>query len=89
MKKVYIKFCDKDKIAMRSCWECNRAHEHLKKQGTTFWCFLCEKTFHNGKECELIVVSEKSENYRKAVEPIGFETSTFVLKPIKNKGIDR
>jgi hypothetical protein len=26
---------------LRSCWECNKAHEHLKKVNTLHWCLEC------------------------------------------------
>lgn len=28
---------------MRSCWECNLAHEYLKKVNSLFLCFVCDK----------------------------------------------
>jgi hypothetical protein len=28
---------------MRSCWECNGAHDHLKKVNTLHWCFECAR----------------------------------------------
>lgn len=45
--------------ALRSCWECNAAHEHLKKVNTLHQCFECGRswifdrffdTFKNEKE---------------------------------------
>lgn len=27
----------------RSCWECNPAHEHLKKVNTLHYCLFCER----------------------------------------------
>lgn len=36
------------KFSMRSCWECNPAHEHLKTVGGLFTCFDCGRWFMNG-----------------------------------------
>lgn len=35
---------------MRSCWECNPAHEHLKERDYLIWCFLCGKLYFKGEE---------------------------------------
>jgi len=32
---------EKDEPALRSCWECNQAHEHLKKVNWLHYCFHC------------------------------------------------
>ncbi len=37
-----------DDVAMRSCWECNAAHEHLKRAEGLFWCFDCGRMFSHG-----------------------------------------
>lgn len=34
---------EKGEPVMRSCWECNEAHEHLKKVNTVHICFNCGK----------------------------------------------
>jgi hypothetical protein len=39
---------EKNEFAMRSCWECNPAHEHLKKVGGLFVCYDCVRWFMNG-----------------------------------------
>lgn len=36
--------------AMRSCWECNPAHIHLKDVDYSFLCFSCGKIFYKGEE---------------------------------------
>lgn len=35
-------------FAMRSCWECNPSHEHLKKIGGLFTCIDCGRYYMNG-----------------------------------------
>ena len=38
-------------IAFRSCWKCNSAHKHLKKEKDfVIYCFECGKLYLNGKE---------------------------------------
>jgi len=32
---------EKGEPALRSCWECNVAHEHLKDVNFLHWCFSC------------------------------------------------
>lgn len=34
--------------SMRSCWECNGSHEHLKTVGGLFTCTNCGKWYMNG-----------------------------------------
>jgi hypothetical protein len=34
---------EKGEPCMRSCWECNSAHEGLKKVNMLHWCFECGK----------------------------------------------
>ena len=35
-------------FTMRSCWECNSGHGHLKSQSGLFKCFGCNQWFING-----------------------------------------
>lgn len=36
--------------AMRSCWECNAAHEHLKQSSdVVFVCFECGRFYYKGE----------------------------------------
>jgi len=35
-------------FTMRSCWECNSGHKHLKEVGGLFVCFECGKWYMNG-----------------------------------------
>lgn len=34
---------EKHEPCMRSCWECNNSHEHLKKVNSLHFCFSCGK----------------------------------------------
>ena len=36
-------------LPFRSCWKCNKCHDHLKKD-FGFWCFVCEAHYKNGKK---------------------------------------
>ena len=40
---------EKDEPALRSCWECNPAHEHLKKTDWLHLCFICGRYWILGK----------------------------------------
>lgn len=39
---------DRDNFAMRSCWKCNGAHEHLKECEIPLLCFECGKWYFMG-----------------------------------------
>jgi len=39
---------DSTNFQLRSCWNCNGAHEHLKKSEIPIKCFECGKAFHKG-----------------------------------------
>lgn len=41
-------------LMMRSCWNCNSAHKHLKKTDYIIWCFECGKLYLKGKEIEIV-----------------------------------
>ncbi len=43
-----VKIIKMSDIAMRSCWDCNGAHEHLKNATGVFYCFSCGRCFANG-----------------------------------------
>lgn len=36
---------EKGEPALRSCWECNSAHAHLKKVNTLHSCFTCGRAW--------------------------------------------
>ena len=37
-------------FALRSCWKCNAAHEHLKGAGYIIRCFECGHAFFKGHD---------------------------------------
>lgn len=37
-----------EKFTMRSCWNCNPAHEHLKEYSIPIICFECGHWFFKG-----------------------------------------
>lgn len=39
-----------DNILIRSCWECNINHKHLKNSKNILYCFVCGKVYENGIE---------------------------------------
>lgn len=39
---------DRSNYAIRSCWECNAAHEHLKKCEIPLLCFGCGNWYFKG-----------------------------------------
>ena len=39
--------------AMRSCWRCNAAHEHLKQATYVIWCFACGHWYYKGVDITL------------------------------------
>lgn len=48
-------------VMMRSCWNCNSAHKHLKKADYIIWCFECGKLYLKGKEIEIIGVANEDK----------------------------
>ena len=43
-----IKEADGQAVVLRSCWECNSAHEHLRSADYQVLCFACGKTWWKG-----------------------------------------
>ena len=37
-----------DNLALRSCWKCNGAHEHLKEADYVINCFGCGHWYYKG-----------------------------------------
>ncbi len=37
-----------DKLVMRSCWNCNSAHKHLKELDVPIACIWCGHYFYKG-----------------------------------------
>ncbi len=48
------------KFAMRSCWKCNGAHEHLKKSDSLIVCFECGHWYLEGHDLTEIADAEVS-----------------------------
>jgi len=40
----------KDEPVMRSCWNCNGSHEHLKKTKYLIYCLSCAGSYYRGKQ---------------------------------------
>ena len=38
----------KDKLIMRSCWNCNPSHEHLKTCEVPIVCYQCGHYYYKG-----------------------------------------
>ena len=44
----------KKEVVFRSCWNCNPAHKHLKKEKDfIIYCFECGNLYLNGKKLKL------------------------------------
>lgn len=43
-----IKEAEGRAVILRSCWECNSAHEHLCNADYPLLCFACGKTYWKG-----------------------------------------
>lgn len=41
---------DPDNFQIRSCWNCNPAHEHLKESEIPLMCFSCGRIYYKGVE---------------------------------------
>lgn len=44
-----IECINKGDFALRSCWNCNSAHNHLKKANYIICCFDCGIFYYKGK----------------------------------------
>lgn len=44
---------ENEPAALRSCWECNAAHEHLKRAKGLFLCFECGRFYTDGRYLKL------------------------------------
>ena len=58
-REEYLLRLSDDEPALRSCWNCNSAHNHLKKANYLIWCFEC------GKYC---LVPKKVNQFEKTRE---------------------
>ena len=57
----------KDEPYFRSCWECNTAHEHLKKDKLLFNCFECGRFYFFGKYLDTFETQVKADTFIKEV----------------------
>ena len=46
-------------IALRSCWNCNSLHEHLKKAKCVIMCIWCGNYFYKGTN-----ITQEEDNKR-------------------------
>lgn len=53
-KKEYMERHKNNEISLRSCWNCNSAHKHLKKVDYLIYCIWCGNLYFKGKEVEII-----------------------------------
>jgi hypothetical protein len=47
-KAVQWMSANNNACAMRSCWNCNTCHEHLREVKYVIWCFECGHYFFLG-----------------------------------------
>ena len=50
-------------FALRSCWKCNAAHEHLRKTDFIIRCFACGHAFYKGHD-----LSELTDKFEEATD---------------------
>ena len=50
---------------MRSCWECNEAHEHLKDVDSLHCCFWCNRYWMFGQYLDTFDSPEKLDAFLK------------------------
>lgn len=41
---------DRNNVTFRSCWNCNEAHEHLKKSKLVINCGICGHWYYKGED---------------------------------------
>lgn len=58
---------EKDEPLMRSCWECNSAHEHLKKTNILHLCFNCGKLWIFDKFIETLKTKKEFSSYMRQI----------------------
>jgi PHP family Zn ribbon phosphoesterase len=58
----YMKANGSTSYAMRSCWNCNAAHEHLKDANCPIVCFSCGHWFFKGVQLTEAEESSESES---------------------------
>lgn len=53
-KKEYEERCKKGEPVLRSCWNCNSAHKHLKSTDYLIYCIWCGNMYLKGKKVEIL-----------------------------------
>jgi len=48
-KELQIQAKERGDFSMRSCWNCNSAHDHLKKRDHAIVCFVCGHWYFKGE----------------------------------------
>lgn len=89
---------EKGEPLLRSCWECNSAHEHLKKVNRLHYCFSCGKywvydrfidSFKNDKEFDGFFKKQglkKGDSTTKIDK--GYRVMRITIKPQKRSVIN-
>lgn len=54
---------EKGEPAIRSCWECNSAHEHLKKVNILHTCFSCGRFWIFNKFIDKFKNDQEFDNF--------------------------
>jgi len=49
---------DDGEPVLRSCWECNDAHWHLKDSASLHLCFVCSRYWIFGRYLDVLVTDE-------------------------------
>jgi len=60
---TYIR--DEGEPALRSCWECNSAHEHLKDTPFLHSCFICDRMWIHGRYLDEFESAEEMDAFLK------------------------
>ena len=58
---TYLK--EEGEPALRSCWECNPSHEHLKKVDSLFCCFVCGRLWTHGRFLDSFKTTEELDSF--------------------------
>ena len=57
---------DPGEPVLRSCWECNSAHEHLKDVSSLHFCPWCERYWIFGRYLDSFASAEELDEFLKA-----------------------
>ena len=58
---------EKGEPALRSCWECNGAHEHLKKVNSLHYCWECCRYWVFDRFLDTFTTDDDFDNYFKSI----------------------